>query len=162
LVPFKAAIAAGVASIMTAHILIPSLDEENPATLSPAIVERLLKRDLGFGGVVLSDDLDMKAISGRFGYAEATVLAIAAGCDVVLMCAPTAEAQVEALEAVIRAVETGRLPERRVEDALARHRRMKERFLAGPRPRLATGAALRALLGCDEHQAIAHEMAGLL
>ncbi|MGH9409195.1 MAG: beta-N-acetylhexosaminidase [Vicinamibacterales bacterium] len=159
LVPFKAAIAAGVASIMTAHILIPSLDEENPATLSPAIVDGLLKRDLGFGGVVLSDDLDMKAISGRFGYAEATVRAIAAGCDVVLMCAPNAEAQVVALEAVLRAVETERLPERRVDDALARHRRMKERFLAGPRARPATGVALRALLGCDEHQAIAHEMA---
>ena len=159
LVPFKAAIAAGVASIMTAHVLIPALDEDNPATLSPAIVDRLLKQRLGYDGLVLSDDLDMKAISGRHGYAEATVRAIDAGCDAVLMCAPRPESQVEALEAVIRAAETGRLAETRVDDALKRHRRVKERFL-GPGPARPSGApALRALLGRDEHQAIAREMA---
>src|SRR5687767_7418187 len=65
LVPFKAAIAAGVAAIMTGHILIPSLDEELPGTLSPAIVDGLLRTKLGYRGLVLSDDLEMKAISGR-------------------------------------------------------------------------------------------------
>jgi beta-N-acetylhexosaminidase len=159
LVPFKAAIAAGVASIMTAHILIPALDKERPGTLSPAIVDGLLKQRLGFGGLVLSDDLEMKAISGRYGHSEATVQAIAAGCDAVLMCEPAPEKQMEALEAIIHAVEQGRLPVTRVEDALARHRRVKERFLAPPRPRPATGAALRAILGRDEHQAVAAEMA---
>src|SRR3954469_26002932 len=83
LVPFKAAIAAGVASIMTAHILIPSLDEELPGTLSPRIVDGLLKQELGFQGLVLSDDLEMKAISGRYGHSDATIRAIAAGCDAV-------------------------------------------------------------------------------
>ena len=63
LVPFRAAIEADVASIMTAHILIPAYDEERPATLSPAIVDGLLKKRLGYGGLVLSDDLEMKAIS---------------------------------------------------------------------------------------------------
>ena len=159
LVPFKAAIAAGVASIMTAHILIPALDEERPGTLSPAIVDGLLKQKLGYGGLVLSDDLEMKAISGRYGHSEATVQAIAAGCDAVLMCEPAPEKQMEALEAVIYAVEQGRIPVKRIEDALARHRRVKERFLAGPRSRPATGAALRAILGRDEHQAVAAEMA---
>src|SRR4029453_11564870 len=81
LVPFRAAIAAGVASIMTAHILVPALDEELPGTLSPAIVDGLLKKTLGYGGLVLSDDLEMKAISSRFGVPEATVKAMAAGCD---------------------------------------------------------------------------------
>ena len=159
LVPFKAAIAAGVASIMTAHVLMPALDEENPATLSSAIVDGLLKRRLGYDGLVLSDDLDMKAISGRHGYAEATARAIEAGCDAVLMCAPRPESQVEALEAVIRAVETGRLSEKRVDDALKRHRRVKERFLGPKQVRPSSGAALRAMLGRDEHQAIAQEMA---
>jgi beta-N-acetylhexosaminidase len=159
LVPFKAAIAAGVAAIMTAHLLIPALDEERPATLSPAIVDGLLKQRLGYDGLVLSDDLDMKAISGSYGYADATVRAIESGCDAVLMCAPRAESQFEALEAVIRAVETRRLTEKRVDDALKRHRRVKERFL-GPKPPMpATGSALRAMLGRDEHQAIAREMA---
>jgi beta-N-acetylhexosaminidase len=159
LVPFKAAIAAGVASIMTAHILIPSLDEELPGTLSPAIVDGLLKKKLGYEGLVLSDDLEMKAISGRYGHSDATVRAIAAGCDAVLMCAPRPEEQMAALEAVIHAVEQGRIPLKRIEDALTRQRRAKERFLAPPRPRPATGAALRAILGRDEHQAVADDMA---
>jgi beta-N-acetylhexosaminidase len=159
LVPFRAAIAAGVASIMTAHILIPSLDDEFPGTLSPAIVDGLLKKKLGYQGLVLSDDLEMKAISGRYGHSEATVQAIAAGCDAVLMCAAAPAQQMAALEAIVYAVEKGRIPLKRVEDALARHLRVKERFLAPPRPRPATGAALRAILGSDEHQAVAAEMA---
>jgi beta-N-acetylhexosaminidase len=159
LVPFRAAIDAGVASIMTAHILIPALDDERPATLSPAIVDGLLKRKLGYDGLVLSDDLEMRAISGRYGIPEATVAAIAAGCDAVLMCGATQEQQVAALEAVIRAAEDGTLPLKRLEDALARHRRVKERFLAPAYPRPLAGTALRAALGRDEHQAVAAEMA---
>ena len=61
MVPFRAAIEADVAAIMTAHILIPAYDGERPATLSPAIVDTLLKKRLGYGGLVLSDDLEMKA-----------------------------------------------------------------------------------------------------
>jgi beta-N-acetylhexosaminidase len=159
LVPFKAAIAAGVAAIMTGHILIPALDEERPGTLSPKIVDDLLKQKLGFTGLVLTDDLSMKAISGQYDLSEATVQAIAAGCDAVLMCEPGPEAQMRALEAIIYAVEKGRITRKRIDDALARHRKVKERFLAPPRPRPATGAALRAILGRDEHQAVAAEMA---
>jgi beta-N-acetylhexosaminidase len=146
LVPFRAAIEAGVASIMTAHILIPALDPDRPATLSPAIVTGLLKERLGYGGLVLSDDLEMRAIAGRFGISEATVGAVAAGCDAVLMCGAEPETQFAALEAVIHAVEEGTVP-------------LKERFLAPPRPRLLTGTALRQLLGRDEHQSVADDMA---
>jgi beta-N-acetylhexosaminidase len=159
LVPFKAAITARVAAIMTAHILIPSFDDDHPATLSPAIVSGLLKQRLGYEGMVLSDDLEMKAISGRYGHAEAAVRAIAAGCDVVLMCAPDPAAQMAALEALLHAVEDGRISRTRIEDALARHRRVKERFLTSAETRPATGAALRGILGSDEHQAVAAEMA---
>lgn len=161
-VPFREAIEAGVAAVMTAHILVPALDEERPATLSPAIVDGMLKKKLGFGGLVLSDDLGMNAISKRYGVPEATVAAIAAGCDAVLMCGATQEPQLAALEAVIYAVEQGTLPLPRVEDALARHRRVKERFLAtdsAQRSRPLEGRALRAVLGRDEHQAVAAEMA---
>jgi beta-N-acetylhexosaminidase len=158
-VPFTAAIAADVAAIMTAHILVPALDEERPATLSPAIVDGILRKKLGHPGLILTDDMAMKAISRRYGLSEASVLAIAAGCDGVLMCAPQPEDQMTALQAVIYAVEQGRLSQQRVEDALARQRKVKERFLASPRPRPAGGSALRALLGRDEHQAIAAEMA---
>ena len=158
LVPFKAAIAADVASIMTAHILIPALDPERPATLSPRIVTGMLKEELGYQGLVLSDDLEMKAISARYGIPEATVMAIAAGCDAVLMCGEAQDVQAQALEAVIRAVEDGSIPLKRAEDALARHRRVKERFLGARRTPL-KGAELRALLGRDEHQAVADELA---
>ena len=159
LVPFRAAIEADVAAIMTAHILIPALDEERPATLSPRIVDGMLRKRLGYQGLVLSDDLEMRAISAKYGVPEATVLAIAAGCDAVLMCGASQEPQAAALEAVIRAVEDGTLPLKRVEDAIARHRRVKERFLAPRQPRPLSGSALRAALGRDEHQAVAAEMA---
>ena len=159
LVPFREAIAADVALLMTAHVLIPALDADRPVTLSPVIVDGLLKKKLGFTGLVVTDDIDMKAISERYGVPEATVAAIAAGCDAVLMCGAPQEPQFAALEAVIHAVEEGTLPLKRVEDAMARHRRVKERFLAPPRPRPLTGSALRAALGGDEHQAIAAEMA---
>src|SRR6266542_818470 len=159
LVPFRAAIEADVACIMTAHVLIPALDEERPATLSPHVIDGILKRKLGYGGLVVTDDLNMKAISARYSTADAVVTAIAAGCDAVLLCGTDQEVQAGAIEAVIHAVEDGTLPFKRVEDALARHRRVKERFLGRPRPRPLTGTALRNLLGRDEHQAVADEMA---
>ncbi len=158
-VPFKAAIEANVAGIMTAHVLIPALDDQRPATMSPRIVDGMLKQTLGFQGMVVTDDLDMKAISAKYGTADAAVAAIAAGCDVVLLCGPDPAAQVAALEALVHAVEDGTLPLKRVEDALLRHRRVKERFLAPPRPMPLAGTALRTLLGRDEHQVVAAEMA---
>jgi beta-N-acetylhexosaminidase len=158
LLPFRAAIDADVACIMTAHLLIPALDEERPATLSPRIIS-MVKQSLNFQGIVVTDDLEMKAISGRYGTAEASVAAIAAGCDVVLLCGADQAAQAVAIEALIYAVEQGTIPLKRVEDALTRQRRVKERFLASPRPLPLTGSALRKLLGRDEHQAIAAEMA---
>lgn len=158
--PFKAAIDEQVAAIMTAHVLVPAFDEERPATLAPALVDGLLKRELGYGGLVLSDDLEMKAVSARYGIADSAVGAIAAGCDAMLICTGGQEPQVAALEAIIHAVEQERLPFTRIEDAMARHRRVKERFLAGrseeTRPRLAE------VIGRGEHLAIAEEMARFL
>jgi beta-N-acetylhexosaminidase len=153
LVPFRAAIDAGVATIMTAHVLMPAFDKDRPASLSPAIVDGLLKRTLGYRGVVISDDLGMKAISATKGLGEATVDAIAAGCDVVLLCNNPIDEQVEALETVIRAVESKRLPESRLDDAFARQLRTKARF------KMAAPAVGLDVIGCDEHAAIAGEMA---
>ncbi len=158
--PFAAAIAAGVATIMTAHVFIPSLDEQRPATLSRRVVFDLLREELGFQGVILSDDLEMKALANDYTVPEAAVLAIEAGCDGVLICSGSHDTQAAALEALVRAVEVDRLPVRRVEDALARQRRAKERFLAsavGARPLAAS--ALRQVLGRDEHRRIADDMA---
>ena len=162
-VPFKAAIAAGVATIMTAHVLVPSLDEKRPASLSRKIVFDLLRDELHYEGVILSDDLEMKAIAAGYAVAEAAVMAIEAGCDGVLICSGDHATQAAALEALVHAVEQERLPYGRVEDALKRQRRAKERFLASPvAAKPAGGRALRDLLGRDEHRAIAEEMARFL
>jgi beta-N-acetylhexosaminidase len=160
LTPFRAAIDAQVATIMTAHVLVPALDEHAPATLSRAVVTGLLRDELKYEGVILSDDLEMKAIAATIAVPEAAVRALAAGCDGMLICGSDHDLQVSALEAVIRAVEEGRLAFSRVEDALARQRRAKERFLAAPlAPRPLSGRALREVLGCDAHRAIAGDMA---
>jgi beta-N-acetylhexosaminidase len=163
-VPFRAAIDAGVAAIMTGHLLVPALDEANPATLSRPIVSGILRGDLGFDGLVFTDDLDMKAISGRTTREHAVVSAIGAGCDVALLCGLDAGAHASALEALIHAVEQDEIPRTRAGDALAHQRRAKERFAAmrgtplnrnwRPMP----ARELRTLVGCAAHQAVAEEM----
>jgi beta-N-acetylhexosaminidase len=161
--PFRAAIAAEVASIMTAHVFVPSLDEERPSTLSKKVVTDVLREELGFRGVILSDDLEMKAIASRYAVPSAAVLAIEAGCDGVLICSADHDTQVASLEALVHAVEDGRIPLTRIDDALARQQRAKERFLAAPpaaRPR--QGAALREVVGCETHRAVADEMSRFL
>ena len=159
-VPFAAAIAAEVATIMTAHVFVPSLDEERPATLSRRVVTDILRRELKYEGVILSDDLEMKAIASKFAVPAAAVMAIEAGCDGVLICSAAHDVQAAALEALVHAVEDERLPISRVDDALKRQQRAKERFLAAPTAsRPLVGRQLRATLGRDEHQAIAQEMA---
>jgi len=158
--PFRAAIAAGVATIMTAHILLPALDEQRPATLSKTIVTGLLREELKFEGVILSDDLEMKAIAAAYQIPAAAVMAVEAGCDGVLICSGDHETQAAALEALVYAVEQERLPLSVVENALQRQQRAKERFMAAPvAARPANAKALRLVLGRDEHQAVAHEMA---
>jgi beta-N-acetylhexosaminidase len=160
-VPFREAIRAGVAFIMTAHVLVPSFDEEKPATLSPAIVQRLLRDELGFQGVILSDDLEMKAVAKTYTVPDAAVAAIAAGCDGLLVCSGDVEVQAAALEALVRAVETEKIPYKRLEDALTRLRKAKERFLAAPVASQRM-ARIRQVLGCDAHQRIVDEMARYL
>ena len=158
--PFKAAIEAGVAFIMTAHVLVVSIDDERPATLSPKIVQRILREELGFNGVIVSDDLEMKAIANAYTPGEAAVAAINAGCDALLMGGLGSggiELQAQALEAVIHAVEDEKLPLKRVEAALERNRQAKERFLREWRP--PTAAQLRAVIGSDQHRAISEQMA---
>src|SRR5688572_29370806 len=156
-VPFREAIRAGVALIMTAHVLVPSLDDERPATLSPRIVQAILRDELEFEGVILSDDLEMKAIAASYEVPEAAVQALTAGCDGVLICSGDVDAQASTLEALVHAVEDGRIAYKRMEDALTRHRRAKERFLAAA---VAPGARdLRRVVGCDAHRRIADEMA---
>ena len=156
LVPFRAAVEEEVACIMTAHVLVPAYDADRPATLSPRLVDAILKKRLGYQGIVISDDLAMKAISATWAPEESMVEALAAGCDAVLLCDPKPHEQAAALEAVIHAVEAKRLPMSRIEDAIARQHRVKARFLSRE---TAAPASLGDVLGCPEHQAVAEEMA---
>src|SRR5438876_356955 len=162
-VPFRAAIEARVATIMTAHVLVPALDETRPATLSKRLVTGLLREELKYDGVILSDDLEMKAVANEYAVPSAAVLAVEAGCDGVLICSGDHDTQAAALESLVHAIEDERLRLTCVEDALARLQRAKERFLAAPiAARPPHGRALRAILGRDEHRAIADEMARFL
>jgi beta-N-acetylhexosaminidase len=161
--PFRAAIAEHVAFIMTAHVHVPALDQARIATLSPLVVKGLLRDELGFEGVILSDDLEMKAVSAQIEVPSAAVQAINAGCDGVLICSGDIEVQAAALEALVKAVESGEISATRFDEAYKRHRATKHRFLGGDRSRTPDRLReLKAVLGREEHQAIAAEMAAFL
>jgi beta-N-acetylhexosaminidase len=152
--PFRAAVQAGVASIMTCHVLVRELDDARPATLSPDVVDGLLRKELRFDGVVFTDDMDMKAVAKHWPAGQAAVLAAKAGCDVVSMCA-NHDAQVQALEGVIRAVESEEISSTALDDSCDRVKRLKERYLlpfVPPDPKRARAAA-----GAGEGWALARE-----
>jgi beta-N-acetylhexosaminidase len=157
-VPFRAAIAEDVAAIMVGHVLAPAFDEDWPASLSRTIVTGLLRDTLAFENLILTDDVGMKACSGRLDAPAATVRAVAAGHDAVLLCEPNYDNQSAALEALARALEDGSLPYAQVEASVARHARLKSRYLR-PRDRAARPASgWREIVGCEAHQLIADEM----
>lgn len=124
LVPFRAAIAAGSRSVMSAHILLPALDPDRPATLSPQILTGLLRNELGYDGLIVTDGMEMQAISATYGIERGSVLAIAAGADAICVGGGLEdEATVLRLrDALVAAVRTGELPEERLADAAARVR----------------------------------------
>jgi beta-N-acetylhexosaminidase len=118
--PFAAAIEAGVRSVLTAHVLFPPLDDR-PATTSPPLLQ-LLRRDLGFDGVVISDALDMRAIAGTVGRGPGAVAAVAAGVDLVCIGSPyngydDEAGYLEVRHALLAALADGTLPRHRVADA---------------------------------------------
>jgi beta-N-acetylhexosaminidase len=161
-VPFRDVIAAHVAFIMTAHILVPALDEDLPATLSPRIVKGMLRDELGFPGIIVSDDLEMKAIAKTWTVPDAAVQAVAAGCDALLICSGDIDVQARALEALVYAVENGRIARTALDDTQKRLRQAKERFLAAPVGLPLRGQDLRRVIGCDAHRRVADEMARFL
>ena len=124
-VPFKAAIEAGVDSIMTAHVAVPALSPPDlPATLSPAILTGLLRKELGFSGLVITDALQMAGIANGFGTGEACVRALEAGADTLLMPVdPDA-----AIKAVVTAVQTGKLSRQRIQESVVKILSAKEKL----------------------------------
>ena len=146
--PFEHAIANRLAAVMTAHVRYPALDPALPATLSKKVLTGLLRRAMGFEGLVITDDLEMKAISSRYDPAASALKAFHAGADILLFCRDT-EAPRQAIEAMTQAVRRGRLSEGRIDQSLERILRMKERFLLGLKP--PSRAGLQQVIGCEAH-----------
>lgn len=146
--PFRAAVAAQVASIMTAHVMFPALDRTLPATLSPHILKDLLRKRLGFEGVIISDDLEMKALADHFSIEEMVVKGLQAGVDLFLICHQSEWVE-RALEATKRALTDGDLSVDRVQEAIGRVTRLKERFIGQPAPPSLEAAT--AMLKCAPH-----------
>jgi len=130
--PFAACIEAGIDAVMTAHLVLPALDQQRPATLSKAVLTDLLRGELGFDGLVVTDALVMEAISRHYGAGEAAVLALEAGADLVLMPADARAA----LTAISAAVASGRLSRAQLEASADRRRRGLSRVRSDASPAL--------------------------
>jgi beta-N-acetylhexosaminidase len=130
LVPFRR-LAALADSMMTAHVLYPALDAERPATLSSRIATELLRDEIGFEGVLFSDDLEMRAIEGHGGFGEAAVAALRAGCDLLLVCS-RADAQAEVHRAVAEACERDAAFAARCRKSALRGLRLRAAFPPSP------------------------------
>ena len=149
LAPFRAAIRAGISTVMTAHVLYPSLDPRSPATLSRSVLTDLLRRDLGFHGVVITDSLGMGAISARQSPGEGAVRALLAGSDVVLVAGGGDKVHA----ALLAAVRSGRIPRHRLEQSVRRVLALKLQF----RDRWDSPPALSGV-GSRENQEIVREI----
>jgi beta-N-acetylhexosaminidase len=151
LAPFAAAARAGMEAFMTAHVLYPALDPERPATLSHRILVDVLRGELGFAGVIVSDDLGMRAVADRYPIDELAVGCIEAGADHLLVREPAAR-QLAAFEALVRAAEARAEFRARVEESAARVAALKAACRVGPP---APSAMLPSLLRTAAHRALA-------
>jgi beta-N-acetylhexosaminidase len=146
--PFRAAATAGVAAVMTAHVVFETIDAEWPATMSAPVL-RLLRLECGFRGAVISDDLEMQAVAAHFPLEEAVPAAVNAGADLLLVC-HRAEAQHRAIDALRRAVERGAVSRERLAEARGRTAALLRWAGPAPDPREAP-----ARLRTPEHLALA-------
>lgn len=122
LAPFRAALSAGVQAVMSGHLLVPVLDPDLPASLSRRILTGLLRDELGFAGVVVTDAVEMRAVADRYGFAGAAVRALAAGADAICVGGERADedAAQQLRDAIVAAVVAGELPEERLVEAAKR------------------------------------------
>ncbi|WP_129306664.1 glycoside hydrolase family 3 protein [Streptomyces sp. L2] len=153
LAPFRAAIAAGTRAVMSAHILVPALDPDRPATLSRPVLTDLLRGELGYCGLIVTDGMEMKAIADTYGIEHGSVLAIAAGADAICVGGGLADDETvrRLRDALVAAVRSGELPEERLADAARRVRELAAwtsgaaATRTGPDPEVGLRAARRAV-----------------
>jgi beta-N-acetylhexosaminidase len=127
LIPFRRVIRSRVEAIMTAHILNPKIDPDYPATMSEKTINGLLREGLRFSRLVISDDLEMKAIADHYGPNEAAVMSIKAGCDLLIYRGDQG-LPVAQIEAIVKAIETGEIPKETFEKALRRIESAKKTY----------------------------------
>ncbi len=137
LVPFRAAIDEGVAAVMTSHAVYPSIDPDTPATMSKAVLEELLRGELGFEGLIITDDLEMGAIAAGWGVPEGAAEAFGAGADILLVCEDQGHVW-KAVEAIRSRLLRGEIPMDRLHRSLERIRRVRARYL-GSSPSVSFG-----------------------
>lgn len=155
LVPFRAAIAAGVGAIMTYHGILPALDSTGvPATLSPRVLSGLLRDSLAYRGVLITDAMDMAGVLRQFGAVEAARRAVSAGADVLLMPSDVPGT----IDAVVAGVQEGRYDERRIEASARRLLEWKRQF-ALDRGRFVNLDSVRVVVGDTLHAALARRVA---
>jgi len=153
--PFQHAIQNRLQAIMTAHVIYTALDPQFPATLSKKILTKLLRQAMEFRGVVVTDDLQMKAIADHYSLTEAAIRAIVAGADLLLICHQP-EALPIILDLLHQAVKRGALPEKRIDLSLDRILSLKEKMLLPYRP--ASLKDVKATVGHPDHQKIVQEI----
>lgn len=127
LIPFAAAIKNKADAVMIAHILLPKIDPEHPASFSQTVITDILRKDLKFNGVVITDDLTMGAITNNYDLGDAAVKAVAAGSDIILVC-HSLEKETQAINALARAVESGAIPTDRINESVYRILKLKKKY----------------------------------
>ncbi len=150
LTPFRAAAQAGVGTMMTAHVMFPAFDQDHPATMSPPILDGILRRRLGYQGVIVSDDLEMKGVRDFFPLRHQLDQSCLATADLFLVCSEPAF-QVQCFEELVRLQERDKRHDDLAEDSNRRLLKLRERFFLGDSP---TPAA--QLLDCAEHRDLLH------
>ena len=155
LLPFRRAVDVGLGAVMTAHITVPEITgARTPATLAPAVLTELLRDEMGFGGLVVTDAMDMAAVDRLFRRGEAAVRALEAGADVILMPPDVGAAR----NGIIEAVESGRMTEERIDRSVLRILRAKEK-LGLDRARTVDIGRVRRVVGVQAHTAVARRVA---
>jgi len=150
--PFESACKAGVAGTMIANVIFEAWDNTYPASMSRSIINGLLRREMGYGGLAISDDLEMRAITDHFGVSEAAVMGAAAGMDCLLIC-HTAEVMHGAIDALIEAAGKDDALAGMIAQAHGRHDTFNRRYTQGP-----CDYTDLSVIGCDEHREVAERI----
>jgi beta-N-acetylhexosaminidase len=150
-IPFHRAMKSGCNYVMSAHVMLPHLDAEHPGTLSAIFLKKYLRQELQFQGVIVSDDMQMNAITENYGKAEAPLLALEAGCD--LLIYRSEKESLLAIEAIKKAIQDKRLSAELVKKAIDRNREIRKRMVLAKNT--LTLAQRLAMIGNEENRAIA-------